>query len=283
MSELSILIENKKELVDHLYDILTEPLMDKLQNIYDDVKNSLSMRESNTVLLKKYQDQLTLISEWTKEQKQELYNNIVDKSGKTYISKLIQSIVGMQVQIIIKTENSKLDIPKMKFRIPSADNFVHLCLITIARVIWKQTYLMYHNVRNLERQHNIAQIEEIIRKSINGVIRSCLPLDEIYKYIKDNNPEEEEVEEEEEEEEEEEVEEEEEEEEDEEEEEEEEEEEVEEEEEEEEEGEEQEEGEEEEEVEEGEEEEEGEEVEEQEKVEGEEEGEEEEEEEAEEV
>jgi len=200
MSELSVLIENKKELVDHLNDILTEPLIERLQSIYDDVKNSLSLRESNTILLKKYQEQLSFISEWDKETKQDLYQYIVTKTRINYISKLIQSIIAIQVKIIIKTENDELDIPKMKFRIPSAENFIHMCLITVSRVIWKQTYLMYHNVRTIERQHNISQIEEIIKKSIATVIRSCLPLDDIYNYIKENTPQEEEEEEEEEEE-----------------------------------------------------------------------------------
>lgn len=186
MADLSGLIENRKELNDHLNDILVEPLLQELQNLYNETKDSLSIRDSSTVLLKKYQDKLTSIAEWSKESKHELYEKIVENSGITYISDLIQAILGTQIKIIIKTENPNLDIPKVKFRIPSAENFVHICLVTIARTIWKQTYLMYHNVRSLERQHNIAQLEEIIKKSIGSTIRSCLPLDQLFTYLKEN-------------------------------------------------------------------------------------------------
>jgi hypothetical protein len=188
MAELTVLLENKKELVDHLNDILIEPLLQEVQSIYDDTRASLSIRESSSALLKKFQDKLTNIPEWSKEVKHSLYENIVEKSGITYIGELVQGILGTQIKIIIKTENPTLDVPKMKFRVPSAENFIHMCLITIARTIWKQTYLMYHNVRNLEKQHNIAQLEEIIRKSISTTIRSCLPLEELFKYIQANTP-----------------------------------------------------------------------------------------------
>ena len=186
MAELTVLLENKKELVDHLNDILVEPLLQELQNIYDNTRESLSMRESSSTLLKKFQDKLTHIPEWSKDVKHNLYESIVEKTGITYIGELVQGILGTQIKIIIKTENPSLDVPKMKFRVPSAENFIHMCLITIARIIWKQTYLMYHNVRNLEKQHNIAQLEEIIRKSISTTIRSCLPLEELFKYIQAN-------------------------------------------------------------------------------------------------
>lgn len=188
MGELSVLLENKKELVDHLNDILVEPLFQKLQDIYDDTQKNLTIRDSSSILLKRFQDKITLIPEWTKQMKRAMYDEIVEKSSVTYIGDLIQGILVTQIKIIIKTENPDLDVPKLKFRVPSAENFIHMSLVVICRNIWKQTYLMYHNVRNLEKQHNIAQIEDIIRKSISSTIRSCLPLDELFKYIKSNSP-----------------------------------------------------------------------------------------------
>lgn len=184
MAELSVLLENKKELVDHLNDILVDPLFQKLQSLYDETRTSLTMRDSSATLLKRFQEKLTLLPEWTKEMKHATYQEIVDKIGVTYIGELIQGILVTQIKIIIKTENAELEVPKLKFRVPSAENFVHMSLVVISRTIWKQTYLMYHNVRSLERQHNISQIEDIIRKSISSTIRSCLPLDELFKYIK---------------------------------------------------------------------------------------------------
>ena len=186
MTDLSSLIENKKELSEHLNDILVDSLFAKLQQLYETTRTATSARESTTALLKNFQTQLTNVPEWTKEQKHEFYESIVQSSGITYISDLIQGILTTQVKIIIKTENTNLDVPKMKFKVPSAENFIHMCLIVISRTIWKQTYLMYHNVRNLERQHNISQIEDIIRKAISTTIRSCLPLDQLFKYIQEN-------------------------------------------------------------------------------------------------
>ena len=186
MAELTLLIENKKELVDHLNDILVDQILQELQTIYDETRKTLSIHESNSKLLKIFQDKLTHIPEWSKEQKLALYERVQKSTGITYLNELIQGILGTQIKIIIKTENPDLDIPKIKFRIPSTENFIHMSLIVAARSIWKQTYLMYHNVRNLEKQHNIAQLEEIIRKSLSSAIRSCLPLDHLFKYIQEN-------------------------------------------------------------------------------------------------
>ena len=187
MAELNLLLENKKDLVSHLNDILTEPLLVEFQKIYDETRKQLSMNDSNAKLLKQYQECLTHIPEWTKQEKNLFYVNIVKKTGISYIGELIKAIIVNQIKIIIKTEDSSLEIPKMKFYIPSAENFIHMCLVTTARAIWKQTYLMYHNVRSVEKQHNISQIETIIHKSMNTVVRTYIPLDILFKYIKDNS------------------------------------------------------------------------------------------------
>jgi hypothetical protein len=186
MAELNLLLENKKELISHLNDILTESILLECQKIYDQTRKELSMNDSNAKLLKKYQEQLTLIPEWSKQEKNLLYVNIVKRTGISYLGELIKAIIVNQIKIIIKTENPSLEIPKIKFYIPSAENFVHMCLITVARVIWKQTYLMYHNVRSVERQHNMSQLEGLIHTSMHTVIRTYIPLDVLFKYIKEN-------------------------------------------------------------------------------------------------
>ena len=52
MAELALLTENKKELVDHLNDLLIDPLLQELQCIYDETRKILSIHESNSKLLK---------------------------------------------------------------------------------------------------------------------------------------------------------------------------------------------------------------------------------------
>ena len=114
MTELTVLIDNKKELVEHLNDILVEQLLQELQTIYDNTRKTISIHESNSKILKNFQDKLTQIPEWTKEDKQRLYQQIIQSSGITYLGDLIQGILGTQIKIIIKTENANLDIPKFQ-------------------------------------------------------------------------------------------------------------------------------------------------------------------------
>ena len=55
MTELTVLIDNKKELVEHLNDILVEQLLQELQTIYDNTRKTISIHESNSKLLKIFQ------------------------------------------------------------------------------------------------------------------------------------------------------------------------------------------------------------------------------------
>ena len=48
-----VLIDNKKELVEHLNDILVEQLLQELQTIYDNTRKTISIHESNSKILKK--------------------------------------------------------------------------------------------------------------------------------------------------------------------------------------------------------------------------------------
>jgi hypothetical protein len=182
MAELQVLLETKNELTSHLNDILTDQILQELEVLYDALKTNTS----TSGILKKYQEILSNIPDWSKEQKHQVYQRVIGNTGVEYFTQLLHAIMGNQVKVILKTEFPNQEIPKLKFKIPSAENFIHMCLVSIARVLWKQTYLIYHNVRTIERQHNIAQIEEYIKKSIASTIRFCLPLEHLFKYIQEH-------------------------------------------------------------------------------------------------
>ena len=66
----------------------------------------LQQFQTASKILKNFQDKLTQIPEWTKEDKQRLYQQIIQSSGITYLGDLIQGILGTQIKIIIKTESA---------------------------------------------------------------------------------------------------------------------------------------------------------------------------------
>ena len=172
MAELQTLLDNKKEYLEHLNDILAENLTILLKNMYSNVATKNNSLQEFQLLLEK-------IPHWNHIEIENLYNTILEKSQCTYLTDLVHAIIATQIKILSLSHDIP-SIKKLKIKVPSIQNFIHKCLIASARNIWKKPYLFYHKVRSIELQHNLNQIEEIIIKSINQVIRSCIPYNNIF-------------------------------------------------------------------------------------------------------
>lgn len=167
---VELLLENKKEYIAHLNDILIPYYTKELLNLYDSVAK-------NDSVLKDYQNVLAKIPEYNHLQIKELYKHIIEANSYDYFPELLKALITTIVNInMIMYEKENM---KIKVRIPTPENFIHTCFVAIARNLWKKPYLLYHKVRTIERQYNINQLEKIIQNSILYSIRTLVPLDKI--------------------------------------------------------------------------------------------------------
>lgn len=179
------LLDNKKEYQDHLMDVITEPLIMSFQTMYEANLKTPEARAHGP--LQSFQDLMTKIPTWNQMMVSDQYEKLRERSGCSYIQDLIRAILITYVKINMASQKGSTDIQKFKLRVPSGENFIHRCMILAAREMWKQPYLLYHQVRTIERQKNLVELENIVRKAIRGAIRMYVPMEQLVLHVNESS------------------------------------------------------------------------------------------------
>jgi hypothetical protein len=163
---IKLLRDQKEEYLEHLFEVMFEPVLHIFQDTYE---KALQANPKN--VLKEFQQELAKIPEWNQLQVEKAYQNI----KCDYFGKLIKTVYILTIKtIMLGIPEDKRD--KIKLKVPASDNFLHRCLIHMARELWKRPYLFYHLARSIERQNNIYNCEVILKKKIKAVIRETIPM-----------------------------------------------------------------------------------------------------------
>lgn len=173
-AHLSILLENKREYTDALCDVLVDSMIGELQNMYNDAAKTPTAQRDG--ILKAFQEECEKVPKWNAEQVSQIYRRVVDKSQCGHIVELIKATLITNVQCLLALEDEKYK-GKIRVRVPSSEHFIHKCMIYLARSIWKRPYLLYHQVRSIERQRNLVICEDMAKTVIEKVVRTMIPLD----------------------------------------------------------------------------------------------------------
>lgn len=171
---IKLIREQKEEYMDHLFDLVYEPIYRHYQLLYQDVCQSKEGMVKG--VLKTFQKEVAKIPEWNQLKVEQFYEDFIEKTKCTYFVELLKTIYVLSVKLVL------LGLPqehrnKIQIKIPNPDTFLHRLLIHIARDIWKRPYLFYHQVKSVEQQNHLYHFEMIIRRKIRSVIRDTLPID----------------------------------------------------------------------------------------------------------
>jgi hypothetical protein len=182
ITEKQILQQQNEQYKNHLADVLYKPFVITFQNIYNSVVENTT---NDRIILKIFQKKLSKIPNWNRERIFKIYNTMI-KVKCDYFEKLLNKVYQKNIKILL------LDIPKekknsIKISIPSAEVFIHTCLVYIARELWKRPFLLYHLTTSIERQKNLYEIEKIITNKIFTVITDSLPIDLILENQKEEH------------------------------------------------------------------------------------------------
>lgn len=176
-SHLDALMDNKKEYTDHLFDLLSDPMIATFQDIYQKCLDAPETRKKG--ILTSFQDALAQIPYWNNTIIYEQYNKVVTHTGCKYIPDLVKALVSVQVKISLIANSSGAIASNIKVRVPNAENFLHRCYVDVARAVWKRPYLLYHQGRSIEKQHNLLELEKLIQSAIRTTLRGYVPMDQL--------------------------------------------------------------------------------------------------------
>ena len=174
---LEVLLETKKDNLNHLNQLLTEPVYKELKTIYDD-----ALKQSKSRTLETFQELLIQIPHWNANRVSALKERIYAAMNCDYFTDLLKATFMVYLKLHLSTVAAASSKP-IKIKVPTSEAFLHRLLVGVARFLWKKPYLMFHLVQPMEQQKNLLQCESMIHKAIGQTILNCLPLNEIYRYL----------------------------------------------------------------------------------------------------
>jgi hypothetical protein len=167
MSNMMFLIERKREYMCILKDVLENPILTGLQEIYNSCKSTNS---DNQVIIA-FQKSLREIQGWSDEKKSQKCESIdTATSNCKYLGKLLQEIFRINIKLFGLKDTDR----SCTFK-----SFIHLVYIECAREMWKNPFLFYHGYSPYEQNRNNMTIREKICIAIENAIRRALPIDKI--------------------------------------------------------------------------------------------------------
>ncbi len=180
--ESTVLIAAKQEYTEQLHDILTDNLVITMRDIWNSVKET-------TQPLRTFQQKLCDIPEWNNQVLLKHYESIIEREdiSKEYLEKIIEAVFLSNIKIlsVVKLESKKQTID---IKIPDTQNFIHRCLIQLARELYVDPHLIDDRESNsnskLEIQRNYKRLVKITKESIEKTIRNMIPMKDILdKYL----------------------------------------------------------------------------------------------------
>jgi hypothetical protein len=169
------LIDQKKEYIEHLQNLLAIPIAERIYSIYIDCQKKG---------LRQFQYELNQISKWNNYNIEQETKQIVAKTKCKYILKLLK--ITILTCIKIKFYEYKNKLKDLDLKLPSLEDFVHKCFINAAEFSWKNPYLFVQsNLKAAEIQNNLNIIEFNIRKMVAKTITECIHVEEIIEFLDD--------------------------------------------------------------------------------------------------
>ena len=130
--------------------------------------------------LKNLQMQLREVKTWNGHQVKEVVDDIVKSQSRTYYEDLLTAILVSNAEIL-STISVVKNPSKINLKIPKLENYIHECIINVARALYKNAFLFDENVSSLQRQRHNNEFDLLVRDAIQSSIQQILPIQDIIK------------------------------------------------------------------------------------------------------
>ena len=175
---IAVLIEAKTEYNKYLVGIFKDNIIATLKKLYSDAENLCMQENTPENILMVFQDFLSKINKWSATKLNQEFAGLKQKTGCDWIDDLIKVIYVTNVKIMTMTNKIKKDA-QIQVKVPTGGQFYHLCILEVARQVWRSPYLFVKQVGTVEYQKNMREVDKLASDSILEVLRVQMPVKNI--------------------------------------------------------------------------------------------------------
>ena len=130
--------------------------------------------------LRNLQMQLREVKTWNGYQVKEVVDNIIKSQSREYYEDLLTAILVSNAEIL-STISVVKNPSKINLKIPKLENYIHECIINVARALYKNAFLFDENVSSLQKQRHNNEFDLLVRDAIQSSVQQILPIQDIIK------------------------------------------------------------------------------------------------------
>jgi hypothetical protein len=173
----------KVQLREHLASLLVPRLAEGFWSIHDSAKQLCERNKQHDEILRTFQNMVTKIPDWSDSTLAEEVERVLKVSKCAYMDDLLMGVflAYMKSFAALQYRGASSQV-RVEFERPNVTKFIHELYKHSARKLWQVAYLFKTAGVPTEQQAKSRQeIEQVIYKTIDDVVRSFLPWEVIAK------------------------------------------------------------------------------------------------------
>lgn len=172
----------KIQLREYLSSLLVPRLSEGFWSIHDSAHKLCEQNKQPAETLRTFQNLLTKIPDWSDNTLSEEVERILKISKCAYIDDILMGVflAYMKSFAALQYRGSSSQV-KVEFDRPNVTKFVHELYKHSARKLWQVAYLFKVGIASEQQAKNRQEIEQIIYKTLDDVVRAFLPWEVIAK------------------------------------------------------------------------------------------------------
>jgi hypothetical protein len=181
----------KVQLREYLSSLLVPRLSEGFWSIHDSAAKLCEQNKQLSETLRTFQNLLTKIPEWSENTLSEEVERILKVSKCSYIDDILMGVFLAYMKSFAALQYRGVSSHvKVEFDRPNVTKFVHELYKHSARKLWQVAYLFKTGIPSEQQAKNRQEIEQIIHRTLDDVIRAFLPWEIIAKSYFTDVPEE---------------------------------------------------------------------------------------------
>ena len=173
----------KLHLREHLATLLVPCVAEGFWSVKETAQKLCERNNQPTEVIRTFQNMVTKIPEWSESTLGEEVERIVKTSKCTYIDDLLLGVFLAYMKsfaaLQYRGNSSQL---KVEFERPNVTKFIHELYKQSARKLWQSAFLFKtQGVTSEQQARNRREVEQLVDKTIDDVVRSFLPWEVIAK------------------------------------------------------------------------------------------------------
>jgi hypothetical protein len=172
----------KVQLREHLASLLVPRLAEGFWSIHDSAKQLCERNKQHDEILRTFQNMVTKIPDWSDNTLSEEVERVLKVSKCAYMDDLLMGVflAYMKSFAALQYRGASSQV-RVEFERPNVTKFIHELYKHSARKLWQVAYLFKTGISTEQQAKNRQEIEQVIYKTIDDVVRSFLPWEVIAK------------------------------------------------------------------------------------------------------